>query len=60
MKLSTFAFIFFCKLSRELRRRRAFERCEGGRQTSWRFASMAEGLNSGIPRTTPAAAQSGT
>jgi len=32
----------------------------GERQTSWLFTSMAEELNSGLPRTTPASAQSGT
>jgi len=31
----------------------------GGRQTSWLFTSMAEELNSGLPRATPATAQSG-
>ena len=31
----------------------------GGRQTSWLFTSVAEKLNSGVPRTTSASGQNG-
>ena len=32
----------------------------GGKRTSWLFTSMAEGLNSGLPRTNPSGSESWT